>query len=651
LRYIRGALPLCSNVVAILQHPEPHNVQQLQAFLGLVNFYRRFIPAAAKILKPLTDLLIGGPKGKAPIHLEGDSARAFQTAKEALSSVTTLVHPAEKHQISLMVDASADHVGGALQQRRSARHPWQPLGFFSRKLSAAQQRYSAFDRELLACVSAIRHFRFMLEGREFTLYTDHKPLTSSLRRTSDPWTSKQCRHLAYIAEFTGDIQHIAGGDNLVADSLSRPPPLRIVAALQPATDVVVDLAAVALHQTSCPVTTKTASSPSLQIESRIVDGKNLLCDVSRGKIRPLVPLTDRRLIFSAFHNIAHPGIRATRRLIAERFMWRGMNSDVAEWCKDCQQCQTAKVTRQGKAAVQPIAIPRRRFSHIHADIVGPLPSSTEGFQYLLTVVDRSTRWLEAIPLRSVTATAVADALVAGWISRFGVPAEITTDRGVQFQSAIWQYLCRRLGMVHSPTTAYHPQANGMVERYHRQLKEALKARLAGNQWPDHLPWVLMGLRAATKEDSGVSSAELVLGSPLVLPGQFVDSPEPPAADFLRDLRIAPPPPPTRPLPADRTASSVPPSLQTAAFVYVRRGGVSPALTPPYTGPFRVVRPGSKTFVVAVGNRFEVITLDRLKPHLGTLPVLPASPPPRGRPPASPPTVTAPADQQLGGEPL
>jgi hypothetical protein len=131
-----GALPLRSNVAAILQHPEPQNVQQLQAFLGLVNFYRRFIPGAAKILKPLTDLLIGGPKGKAPIHLDGDSAGAFQAAKEALSSVTTLVHPAEKQQISLMVDASADHVGGALQQRRSARHPWQPLDFFSRKLSA-----------------------------------------------------------------------------------------------------------------------------------------------------------------------------------------------------------------------------------------------------------------------------------------------------------------------------------------------------------------------------------------------------------------------------------------------------------------------------------------------------------------------------------
>ncbi len=84
-------------------------------------------------------------------------------------------------------------------------------------------KYSAFDRELLACFQAIRHFRFMLEGRQFTLFTDHKPLTTSLRRTTEPWTAKQCRQLVYISEFTSDIQHIAGTDNVVADTLSRLP--------------------------------------------------------------------------------------------------------------------------------------------------------------------------------------------------------------------------------------------------------------------------------------------------------------------------------------------------------------------------------------------------------------------------------------------
>ena len=119
--------------------------------------------------------------------------------------------------------------------------------------------------------------------------------------------------------------------------------------------------------------------------------------------------------------------------------------------------------------------------------------SADGHTYVMTMIDRSTRWVEVVPLTSTTATACADALVAGWISRFGVPAAITTDRGVQFTSAVWQVLCKRLGIIHITTTAYHPQANGLVERFHCQLKDSMRARLAASDWPSHLPWVLLGL--------------------------------------------------------------------------------------------------------------------------------------------------------------
>jgi hypothetical protein len=148
-------------------------------------------------------------------------------AKNALAAATCLAHPSQGFQLSLMVDASADHISGALQQRRRPADLWQPLGFFSRKLDSTQVKYSAFDRELLACFQAIRHFRFMLEGRRFTLYMDHKPLTTAVRRSTEPWTAKQCRQLAYIAEFTSDIQHIAGSDIAVQSvSPARPSPRR-----------------------------------------------------------------------------------------------------------------------------------------------------------------------------------------------------------------------------------------------------------------------------------------------------------------------------------------------------------------------------------------------------------------------------------------
>jgi transposase InsO family protein len=336
-------------------------------------------------------------------------------------------------------------------------------------------------------------------------------------------------------------------------------------------------------------------------------------------------------VFAAFHGLAHAGTRATKRLIAARVMWRGLNSDVAAWVKNCQQCERAKAATQHTAAVQPIAIPARRFTHIHVDIVGPLPAATCGSRYLFTVVDRSSRWLEALPMADMAASSCADALIAGWISRYGVPAQLTSDRGTQFTSAIWDALCQQLGIQHQPTTAFHPQANGMVERCHRRLKDALRARLAGPDWPLHLPWVLMGLRAAPTEDTGVSAAEVVFGAPLVLPGQILDTAEPPPADFIAKLRQSGPPPPSRPLSYAQMAAKPPAALLSAAFVYVRKGGTIPPLSPLYSGPYRVLASGPKIFRLQVGEREETVSIDRLKPHRGAAPVQPAQPPSRGRP--------------------
>jgi hypothetical protein len=253
------------------------------------------------------------------------------------------------------------------------------------------------------------------------------------------------------------------------------------------------------------------------------------------------------------------------------------------------------------------------------------------------MIDRSTRWLEAVPIRNVEAATAADALVLGWVSRFGVPDTITSDRGTQFTSAIWEVLCKRLGITHITTTAFHPCSNGMVERAHRQLKDALRSRLAANEWPDHLPWVLLGLRAAPKEDSGVSSAEMVLGEPLVLPGQSaaVEKAASPPERSYRDALLSAPPRsvPTRPLPPPEKAQGLPGALLQCAAVYVRRGGSGPPLAPLYAGPFQVLERGPKFFKIQLGERVETVSVDRLKPHTGPGAFQPAVPPRRGRPPA------------------
>jgi hypothetical protein len=163
-----------------------------------------------------------------------------------------------------------------------------------------------------------------------------------------------------------------------------------------------------------------------------------------------------------------------------------------------------------------------------------MPAS-KGFTYLFTIIDRTSRWPEAIPIAATTTVDCANALFQGWVSRLGVLEVITSDRGAQFTSSLWAALCSLLNIQHNQTTAYHPQSNGMVERFHRRLKDALHARCAAVNLVDYLPWDLLGLPAAAREDDGSTPAQAVFSSPLILPGQFLDSPELPSKTFLEQF--------------------------------------------------------------------------------------------------------------------
>lgn len=601
-----GTSPLPDKVEAINNFSQPASIKDLRRFLGAINFYRRFIPNAARTQAPLNDLLKGNQKGKQRVPWTPETVEAFSKCKEALAQATLLVHPKCDAPLSIVSDASDTTAGAALHQLVAGH--WEPLAFFSKKFSEAEKKYGAYDRELLAIYLAVRYFRHMVEGRSFTIFTDHKPITFAFQQKADKCSPRQFRHLDYISQFTTDIRHVSGKDNIVADALSRVETI----------DTPLDYAALAADQ-MCDTELKQhlQGSSSLQLKKVNIPGTDayLYCDVSTAIARPFITKKFRSAAFNTVHHLAHPGIKATVKLITQRYVWPAIKAETIKLARNCLQCQRSKVTRHVSAPLGTFPRPTARFEHVHIDII-VMPSSG-GCRYCLTCVDRFTRWPEAFPIPDQEAETVARAFYQGWITRFGTPLRITTDQGRQFESRLFRQLNRLTGTILIHTTAYHPAANGMVERFHRQLKAAIKCHQE-SRWTEILPTVLMGIRAAWRDDLATTAAELVYGEPLRLPGEFLSTAQPNVDDdtgiFLKELRqhfneL-------RPVEGTRHGNRhyfVFQDLPTASHVFLRDDTIKGPLQQPYSGPYQVVRRHERAYTILVKGKEITVSIDRLKP--------------------------------------
>ncbi|GBO41869.1 Transposon Ty3-G Gag-Pol polyprotein [Araneus ventricosus] len=616
-----GLQPLPDRVEAIQKFPMPKNLTQLRRFLGMYNFYRRFIPRAAHILAPLNKFLEGHQnKRKSPhpskktentLQWTEETEKAFTLAKQALVDATLLKYPIPGAQLSLWTDASDLAIGSSLMQLSGDK--WEPIAFLSMKLSKSQRNWSTYDRELYAIYASIKKFRHMLEGRNFSIYTDQKPLIFAFKQKPEKCSPRQLRHLDYISQFSTDIRHVNGKDNIIADTLSR---IEIDAITAPPNLDYKKIAQEQLNDSELEQLLESNSSLKLEKHYFPLEDIHLICDMSTNQPRPFIPKAYRQIVFENVHFLSHPGTSATSNLISKRFIWPKMKSDIRARVRACTKCQRAKVFQHTKAPLSTFSEPDARFSHIHLDYIGPLPIS-EGKKYCLTIIDRFTRWSEVIPTVDMTAETTAHALVHGWISRFGTPLTITTDQGRYFESTLFRELTNMIGSHRIHSASYHPQSNGMIERLHRHLKSSLMAH-ENLKWTETLPVVLLGLRTAIKRDLNATSSQLVYGTTLRLPSDLlrddsiVNSTATPTyvSNLILMMRKLNP---TNPTYHGNDTFFVNPSLKSCSHVFLRIDKVRPPLTPPYSGPHIVKSRTDKNLVIDLNGRNVTVTIDRCKP--------------------------------------
>ena len=230
------------------------------------------------------------------------------------------------------------------------------------------------------------------------------------------------------------------------------------------------------------------------------------------------------------------------------------------------------------------AILTHSFPHIDIDLVEPMPIC-QNYQYILTVVDSFSRWPTAVPIKDISASTVAKTILKEWISMFGTSQFITTDRGAQFLSSLFQEFSNLLGVKHIKTTAYHPQANGLVERFQRSLKTSLAGRTDSMNWVDELPLSLLAWRNTVKEDIECLPAEFVFGTPLSLLGEYfndsLDTASKPSILFIQELRHKMARLKYTPLWQQQTGTFIPQHLWNCKYVFIQNDAVRKPLTPAY----------------------------------------------------------------------
>jgi len=532
-----------NKIKAIQEWKIPTNITQVRGFLGLCSYYRKFVKDFAKFAVPLQNLL----KKNHTFKWTTECTEAFETLKRVMTKTPVLTIPSPEKEFEVITDASSKAIGAVLQQER------RPIAYFSKTLTAAEQKYATHEQETLAIVEALKQWRVYLQGRHFIVWTDHYSL--KYLKTQPQLSNRQARWLEFLEELDFELKYIKGKQNVVADALSRKEhSVNQISTITLKDDFYIEVKdnyekdkyiQRILEDLQLTTTSHVKTKFCLEDGLLYLRGNNedlRLCI-------PRVPQLLSKVIYELHDTplAGHLGINKVYDKAIQNFYWPRMFRSIYRYIRSCPSCQKSKPSQQAKAGLlQPLDVPQGPWQWITMDFAVKLPKTPQGNEQVMVIVDRFTKKVHFIPLSgNATAKDVADKFFKRIVCQYGIPEVITSDRDSKFTSKFWKHLQEKLGSKLAMSTAYHPQTDGETERVIKDLK--IRLRIFSNyqqtNWEENLECLEFVHNSTKHKATGHSPNYLNCGRETQIPSILLIQKkqmtcQPSVDKFIQDRKLA-----------------------------------------------------------------------------------------------------------------
>lgn len=517
-----GLHPVEEKLDAIRKAPVPQNVSELRSFLGMVQYYSRFLPNLSTTLAPLHQLL----KKEVTWNWTSEAQKAYETCKQCLSSDDLVVHYDTQRELRLACDASSFGLGAVISHVMDDGKE-RPIAFASRTLNPSEKNYAQIEKEALSIIFGVKKFHQYLYGRRFTLVTDHKPLLAILgpkKAIPTMAAARMQRWAVFLSAHDYDIEYRKSEDHANADALSRLPhghsdvgkegTVYTLGAVDEDFPVhAVDIA----HATSkdpvlskvfdCCLTGWTETCTDEDLRPYHSKRHELSCEqgcVMWG-LRVIIPSSLRDKIMTELHR-EHPGVCSMKAIARSYVWWPKLDEQIEQLVRECSVCQSVR-SAPPKAPLIPWTWPTRPFQRVHVDFC------EKDKNYFLVLVDSHSKWIDVKHMHSIGAEQTIDELRLIF-AEHGLPEELVSDNGPQFTSAEFSAFMIKNGIKHTLVPPYHAASNGAAERSVRIVKEALAKQVFANKkgmsMKHRLANFLIKYRSTPHSVTGRSPAELML---------------------------------------------------------------------------------------------------------------------------------------------